>query len=112
MAAVAKARAGTSQWWMGQGQFPAEAIGAVSEAETKAAASSEAFKSLLPKKGSIARELLSDLRRGAVISFRAAHGNIQAIALSREGNGIKDLGSTREIFASYAEALGINLRTS
>jgi hypothetical protein len=103
MVATAKARADTSRWWMGQVKFPTEAYAAVSAAEAKAAGNSMAFKSMMPAKGSTAQDLLSDLRRGAVLSYRASHGSIQAIALSREGNGIKDLGSTREIYG-YAKA--------
>jgi len=103
MVATAKARAETTRWWMGQAAFPSEAYAAVSAAEAKASEQSNAFQSMMPTKGSTAQDLLSDLRRGAVISYRAAHGSIQAIALSREGNGIKDLGSTREIYG-YAKA--------
>jgi len=103
MAAVSKARAETAHWWLGKAAFPAESIAAVGAAEAKAAATSEAFKGMLPIKGTTAQGLLSDLRRGAVISLRAAHGTVQAVALSREGNGIKELGSSREIFG-FAKA--------
>ena len=71
-------------------------------AEAKAAASSDAFKGLMPQKGATADELLNDLRRGAVISYRADHGTVQAIALSREGNAYTDLGRSREIYALAA----------
>ena len=106
--AVAKARADVSAWYAGKAEFPTAAFEAVAAAEAKAAKSSEAFKALLPQKGSTAADLLSDLRRGAVISYRAAHGSIQAVALSREGNTIKDLGSSKEIFglaANYRAAM-------
>ena len=98
LVAIAKARADITAWQVGRGDFPTASIEAVAAAEAKASEGSEAFKSLMPIKGATAAELLSDLRRGAVISYRAAHGSVQAIALSREGNGIKDLGSSREIF--------------
>lgn len=108
LAAVAKTRAEVQAWQVGAGEFPTSSMEAVAAAEEKAAATAEAFKSLLPTKGATASDLLNELRRGAVVSFRAAHGKIQAIALSREGNAIKDLGSTREIHkmaADYRNAL-------
>jgi hypothetical protein len=98
LAAVSKARADVSAWHMGQMDFPEASLDAVAAAEDVAAGTSDAFKTLLPLKGSTAQDLLVDLRRGAVLSYRAAHGQIQAVVLSREGNGIKDLGSTAEIF--------------
>ena len=108
LGAIATARAAVQAWQIGSGEFPTAALEAVAAAEAKAAEGSEAFASLLPIKGATANELLSDLRRGAVISYRVAHGNVQAVALSREGNGIKDLGSSREIFklaADYQRAM-------
>jgi len=76
-----------------------------------AAGKSDAFKAQLPLKGSTAQDLLSDLRRGAVLSYRTAHGQVQAVVLSREGNGIKDLGATREIFKlanDYRQAMMVS----
>ena len=101
--AVAQARAGVSAWHAGRAEFPAKAFEAVGEAEAKAAEASLAFAALLPQKGSTSNGLLSDLRRGAVISYRAAHGRVQAVALSREGNAIRDLGPSKEIFALAAQ---------
>jgi len=103
LSAISKARADISAWHAGKGEFPTASFDAVAAAEAKAAASSDAFKGLMPQKGATADELLNDLRRGAVISYRADHGTVQAIALSREGNAIKDLGSSREIFALAAK---------
>jgi hypothetical protein len=87
LAAVSKARADVSAWHMGQMDFPEASLDAVAAAEDVAAGTSDAFKTLLPLKGSTAQDLLVDLRRGAVLSYRAAHGQIQAVVLSREGNG-------------------------
>jgi hypothetical protein len=111
LAAVSKARADVSAWHMGRTEFPVESLSAVNAAETVAAGTSEAFKTQLPLKGSTAQDLLSDLRRGAVLSYRTAHGQVQAVALSREGNGIKDLGSTSEIFKlakDYRQAMMVS----
>ena len=50
MAATAKTRAEVARWLLGQADFPAEGFAAVAEAETKAAGTSEAYKSLLPQR--------------------------------------------------------------
>ena len=108
LAAVAKARADVLNWQLSGGDYPTASTDAVAAAEAEAAKTSEAFKVLLPTKGSTAQDLLSDMRRGAVISYRAAHGQVQGVAVSREGNAIKNLGSSREIFglaAKYRQAM-------
>ena len=96
--AVAKARADIRAWHAGKGEFPTASLEAVAAAEAEAAKTSEAFKTILPQKGTSAEALLSDMRRGAVISYRADHGRLQAVAVSREGSAIKDLGSSAEAF--------------
>ena len=106
--AVAKARADIRAWHAGKGEFPTASLEAVAAAEAEAAKTSEAFKTILPQKGTSAEALLSDMRRGAVISYRADHGRLQAVAVSREGSAIKDLGSSAEAFrlaAAYRAAM-------
>ena len=106
--AVAKARADVRAWHAGKADFPTASLEAVAAAEAEAAKGSEAFKAMLPQKGTSAEALLSDMRRGAVISYRADHGRLQAVAVSREGSAIKDLGSSAEAFrlaGAYRAAL-------
>ena len=106
--AVAKARADVLGWHAGKADFPIASIEAVAAAEAEAAKTSEAFKASLPQKGTSAEALLSDMRRGAVISYRADHGRLQAVAVSREGSAIKDLGSSADAFrlaSAYRAAL-------
>ena len=106
--AQAKAKADLLAWHAGRGDFPTASIDAVSAAEAAASETSDAFKALLPLAGTTADALLSDMRRGAVISYRASHGRLQAVAVSREGSAIKDLGSTAEIYklvGQYRQAL-------
>lgn len=111
MSAVSKARADVLNWQLGNGDFPAASIEAVTAAETAAAESSPAFKSMLPTNGSTAQQLLNGFGRGAVVSYRAAHGKVQAIALSRVGTSVKEVGSTAKIFGlanQYREALAVS----
>lgn len=87
--AAAAVRAGALDWMAGHGAWPVDAMNALAEAE-KAAASNQAFSSVLPKEGSTNRNLLNALGSGAVLSLRVAGGNLHAVAMA---NARKECGS-------------------